>query len=41
MFLRHEELMRGGELRFVMSTKAEATWSTQQLDVPYSMTRAR
>ena len=40
MFLRHEELIRGGELRFVMSPKAEATWSTQQLDVPYSMTRA-
>jgi putative alpha-1,2-mannosidase len=40
MFLRHEELMRGGELRFVMSTKAEAAWSTQQLDAPYSMTPA-
>ena len=40
MFLRHEELIRGGELRFVMSPKAEATWSTQPLDVPYSMTRA-
>jgi predicted alpha-1,2-mannosidase len=40
MFLRHEELIRGGELRFVMSPKAEATWSTQRLDVPYSMTRA-
>jgi putative alpha-1,2-mannosidase len=25
MFLRHEELIRGGELHFVMSTKAEAT----------------
>jgi len=38
-FLRHEELMRGGELRFVMSTKADATWSTQQLEMPYSMDR--
>jgi putative alpha-1,2-mannosidase len=40
MFLRHEELMRGGALQFVMSTKAEATWSTQQLEAPYSMTPA-
>jgi hypothetical protein len=23
-----------------MSNKTEATWSTQQIDVPYSMTRA-
>lgn len=40
MFIRHEELMRGGELRFVMSTKADATWSTQPLEAPYSMTPA-
>jgi predicted alpha-1,2-mannosidase len=36
-FVRHEELMRGGELRFVMSPKADATWSIQQLEKPYSM----
>jgi predicted alpha-1,2-mannosidase len=36
-FVRHEELMQGGELRFVMSSKADATWSTQQLEKPYSM----
>ena len=40
LFLRHEELMQGGELRFLMSTKAEATWSTQPLERPYSMTPA-
>jgi len=40
MFLRHEEILQGGELRFVMSTKAEASWSTQHLDAPYSMTPA-
>jgi predicted alpha-1,2-mannosidase len=40
MFLRHEELIHGGELRFVMSPKADATWSSQPLDVPYSMTPA-
>jgi predicted alpha-1,2-mannosidase len=38
MFIRHEELIQGGELRFVMSPKAEATWSLQPLDAPYSMT---
>ncbi len=39
MFLRHEEMMQGGELRFVMSSKADATWSMQPLALPYSMTR--
>jgi predicted alpha-1,2-mannosidase len=38
MYLRHEELIKGGELHFLMSTKAEATWSMQHLEVPYSMT---
>jgi len=37
-FLRHEEIMRGGELRFLMSTKEEATWSMQNLEVPFSIT---
>jgi predicted alpha-1,2-mannosidase len=37
MFILHEELMRGGELRFVMSRKDDATWSHQALQVPYSM----
>jgi predicted alpha-1,2-mannosidase len=36
-FVRHEELMHGGELRFVMSPKVDATWSMQQLEKPYSM----
>ena len=40
MFLRHQEIMQGGELRFVMSTKAEASWSIQSLEAPYSMTAA-
>ncbi|WP_263358836.1 GH92 family glycosyl hydrolase [Acidicapsa ligni] len=38
-FVRHEELMRGGELHFVMSSKADATWSTQPHEAPYSMTK--
>jgi predicted alpha-1,2-mannosidase len=37
-FLRHEELMAGGELRFVMSPKAKARWSMEPLEPPYSMT---
>ena len=37
-FLRHEEVMQGGELRFVMSTMDKATWSTEKLESPYSMT---
>jgi predicted alpha-1,2-mannosidase len=40
MFIRHEELLQGGELRFVMSPKDEATWSLQPLEAPYSMTAA-
>jgi predicted alpha-1,2-mannosidase len=40
LFIRHKELMDGGELRFVMSTKAEANWSMQKLDPPYSMSPA-
>ena len=38
-FVRHEELMRGGELHFVMSTKADAVWSKRELEAPYSMTK--
>jgi predicted alpha-1,2-mannosidase len=40
-YLRHEELVQGGELRFTMSTKADATWSMQPLEAPYSMTKGR
>jgi len=40
LFLRREDLIQGGELRFVMSPKAEAAWSLQPLEVPYSMTPA-
>jgi predicted alpha-1,2-mannosidase len=39
-FLRHDELMSGGELHFRMSTKPQARWSTQKLQPPYSMTPA-
>jgi predicted alpha-1,2-mannosidase len=40
MFILHQELMKGGELRFLMSAKADATWSRQRLEAPYSMTPA-
>jgi predicted alpha-1,2-mannosidase len=36
-YLRHDELIEGGELRFVMSTKPQAAWSMQPLEAPYSM----
>ncbi len=36
-FLRHEEIMRGGELRFVMSAEPNKTWATQKGSRPYSM----
>ena len=39
VFLRHEELMAGGELRFVMSSKAKATWSQHAHQPAYSMTK--
>ena len=38
-YLRHEEIMAGGELRFTMSSKAEATWSLRRHEAPYSMTK--
>jgi predicted alpha-1,2-mannosidase len=41
LFLRHEELMAGGELRFTMSPKEEATWSTERHEAPYSMTGSK
>ena len=40
VFVRHEELMAGGELRFVMSSRADATWSLHAHGMPYSMSTA-
>ncbi|MBB5058267.1 putative alpha-1,2-mannosidase [Granulicella aggregans] len=39
MYLRHEELMAGGELRFVMGPKAEAKWSREHLELPFSISK--
>lgn len=41
MYLRHEEIMAGGELRFVMKPKSEAIWSQQPLEAPFSMSPER
>jgi predicted alpha-1,2-mannosidase len=36
-YLRHEEIMGGGELRFLMSAEPNKTWATQKGSRPYSM----
>ncbi|MBB5711370.1 GH92 family glycosyl hydrolase [Sphingomonas xinjiangensis] len=40
-FLRHEELMTGGELRFTMQAIPNKSWGTSQAARPYSMSTAR
>jgi len=40
-FLRHEEIMRGGELRFVMGAVPNKTWAIQKGSRPYSMSSDR
>lgn len=36
-YLRHGEIMNGGELRFVMGSKPNRTWATGASARPYSM----
>ncbi|MDB6100490.1 MAG: Alpha,2-mannosidase family protein [Gammaproteobacteria bacterium] len=36
-FIRHEEIMKGGELRFVMQAKPNRSWATDPHSRPYSM----
>jgi len=38
-YVTHEELMRGGELKFVFSSEKDAAWSRRALKMPYSETR--
>ncbi len=38
-FLRHEELLAGGSLHFVMQAKPNTTWATKPADRATSMTR--
>jgi predicted alpha-1,2-mannosidase len=40
-FLWHQELIGGGVLRFVMSSKELATWSMNRPEAPFSMTAAK
>jgi predicted alpha-1,2-mannosidase len=40
-FLRHEEILRGGELRFVMGSKPNTTWATSAAARPFSMSQAQ
>ena len=37
-YVTHDELMQGGELKFIFSGEREATWSHRRLDAPYSET---
>lgn len=37
-YITHDELMNGGELHFIMSTKEKAAWSMKNHTPPYSMT---
>jgi predicted alpha-1,2-mannosidase len=36
-FIKHDELVAGGELRFVMQASPNKTWATRATDRPYSM----
>jgi predicted alpha-1,2-mannosidase len=38
-FVRHDEIVAGGELRFVMQAKANTAWGRSRQSRPYSMSR--
>ncbi|MBB6092493.1 putative alpha-1,2-mannosidase [Povalibacter uvarum] len=40
VFLRHEEIMQGGELRFVMQARPNKQWATKASARPYSVRRS-
>ncbi len=40
VFLRHEEIMAGGELRFTMGARASTSWPGRDAERPYSMSQA-
>ena len=35
-YVTHEELMNGGDLRFIFSNEKDAEWSRRSLRLPYS-----
>lgn len=38
-FITHNEIMNGGELKFVMSDKPNKNWATKKNSLPYSITK--
>jgi hypothetical protein len=40
-FVRHEEILRGGELHFTVTGKPNTDWETRPADRPYSMSPYR
>ncbi len=40
VFLKHEELMAGGELHFTMGARANTAWPGRDAEPPYSMSQA-
>ncbi|HEY0309178.1 MAG TPA: GH92 family glycosyl hydrolase [Acidobacteriaceae bacterium] len=40
-FVTHEELMRGGVLKFVFSSESDAAWSHSRLRAPYSISSSQ
>ena len=40
-YVTHEELMKGGELKFIFSSEKDAEWSHRKLRAPYSETATR
>jgi predicted alpha-1,2-mannosidase len=40
-FVTHEELMRGGVLKFVFSSESDAVWSHSRLRAPYSISSSQ
>lgn|GEM_PF-6535717 len=40
-YVTHEELMHGGELKFIFSNQKEAEWSHRTLRMPFSESPAR
>jgi predicted alpha-1,2-mannosidase len=40
-YVTHEELMKGGEIKFIFSTENDADWSRRALGTPYSDTPSK
>ncbi len=38
-YIKHQEIMDGGKLKFMMSSEPNKIWATENESVPYSMTR--